>query len=174
MSDFPVMEYQDPEAPDGETALGLLQAVYRDKWVPLHTRIRCASLAIGYEVPKLAVTGYVADNQSFAVALDRAIERSRAGKVSVGAIGDKRRGVQRQRVRRASARARGGWARAQVKVRPSRGNKRTPTPQSLSSLGEGMGEAADRAVRYGVGSSNLHQALSSCTSSPGLGLLVRR
>jgi hypothetical protein len=75
------MEYQDPEAPDGETALGLLQAVYRDKWVPLHTRIRCASLAIGYEVPKLAVTGYVADNQSFAVALDRAIERSRAGKV---------------------------------------------------------------------------------------------
>jgi hypothetical protein len=29
------------------------------------------------------VTGYVADNASFAVALDRAIERSRAGRVTL-------------------------------------------------------------------------------------------
>ena len=72
---------EEPEVPEGETALGLLQAVYRNKRVPLHTRMRAASLAIGYEVPKLAVTGYVRDDASFAVALDRAIERSRAGKV---------------------------------------------------------------------------------------------
>jgi hypothetical protein len=68
-------------APDGETALGLLQEVYRNKRVPLNTRMRAAT--IQYEVPKLAVTGYVADNASFAVALDRAIERSRAGRVTL-------------------------------------------------------------------------------------------
>jgi hypothetical protein len=83
MSDFPVMEYQDPEAPDGETALGLLQAVYRDKRVPLNTRMRAATIAIQYETPKLAVTGYVADNASFAVALERAIQRSREERVTL-------------------------------------------------------------------------------------------
>ena len=83
MSDFPVMEYQDPEAPDGETALGLLQAVYRDKRVPLHTRMRAATIAIQYEVPKLAVTGYMRDDASFAVALERAIQRSREGRVTL-------------------------------------------------------------------------------------------
>jgi hypothetical protein len=81
MSDFPVMEYQDPEAPDGETALGLLQAVYRDKRTPLHTRMRAATIAIQYETPKLAVTGYLRDDATFAQALDRAIARSREGKV---------------------------------------------------------------------------------------------
>jgi hypothetical protein len=68
-------------APDGETALALLQEVYRNKRVPLSTRMRAATIAIQYEVPKLAVTGYVHDDQSFAVALDRAIERSRAVRV---------------------------------------------------------------------------------------------
>jgi len=83
MSDFPVMEYQDPEAPDGETALGLLQAIYRDKRTPLHTRVRAATIAIQYEVPKLAVTGYMRDDASFAVALERAIQRSREGRVTL-------------------------------------------------------------------------------------------
>ena len=70
-------------APDGETALGLLQEVYRNKRVPLNTRMRAATIAIQYEVPKLAVTGYVHDDASFAVALDRAIERSRAQHVTL-------------------------------------------------------------------------------------------
>jgi hypothetical protein len=83
MSDLPVMEYQDPEAPDGETALGLLQAVYRNKQVPLNTRMRAATIAIQYEVPKLAVTGYMRDDASFAVALERAIQRSAAGRVTL-------------------------------------------------------------------------------------------
>ena len=83
MSDFPVMEYQDPEAPDGETALGLLQAVYRNKQVPLNTRMRAATIAIQYETPKLAVTGYMRDDASFAVALERAIQRSREGRVTL-------------------------------------------------------------------------------------------
>jgi hypothetical protein len=54
-----------------------LQAVYRDKQVPLHTRIRCASEALPYEAPRLsamAVTSLTAND--FAAALDRAIMRS--------------------------------------------------------------------------------------------------
>ena len=70
-------------APDGETALGLLQEVYRNKRVPLSTRMRAATIAIQYEVPKLAVTGYMRDDASFAVALERAIQRSREGRVTL-------------------------------------------------------------------------------------------
>jgi hypothetical protein len=83
MSDFPVMEYQDPEAPDGETALELHQAVYRDKRQPLHLRLKAARDALPYEVPKLAVTGYVTDTNSFAQALEKAIQRSREGRVTL-------------------------------------------------------------------------------------------
>ena len=70
-------------APDGETALGLLQEVYRNKRVPLSTRMRAATIAIQYETPKLAVTGYVNDTASFAQALDRAIQRSAEGRVTL-------------------------------------------------------------------------------------------
>jgi hypothetical protein len=41
-----MMEYQDPEAPDGETALQLLQAIYKNKLAPLSLRMRAASLAL--------------------------------------------------------------------------------------------------------------------------------
>jgi hypothetical protein len=71
------------EAPDGETALRLLQAVYRNKRAPLSIRMRAAALAIPYESPKLAVTALLHDEVSFAAALDRAIQRSAAGKVTL-------------------------------------------------------------------------------------------
>jgi hypothetical protein len=68
---------EEPEAPDGETALELLRAVYRDQRQPLPVRIRCAAEALPFETPKLgavAVTSLTAND--FAAALDRAILRS--------------------------------------------------------------------------------------------------
>jgi hypothetical protein len=47
--------------PDG-TSLTLLQAVYRNPAVPLHTRIRCAAFALPYEHPKLMVTAVVQEH----------------------------------------------------------------------------------------------------------------
>jgi hypothetical protein len=83
MSDFPAMEYQDPEAPDGETALGLLQSVYRDKRVPLHTRMKAAKECLPFETPKLGIVGYVHEAGTFAQALERAITRSREERVTL-------------------------------------------------------------------------------------------
>jgi hypothetical protein len=65
-------------APNGDTALGLLQAIYRNKLAPLPVRMRAATIAIAYEVPKLAVTGYIKDDATFAAALERALTRSNA------------------------------------------------------------------------------------------------
>ena len=78
-----VVTPEEPEAPDGATALQLLQAVYRDQRQPLPVRIRCAAEALPYENPKLsamAVTSLSAND--FAASLDRAIARS-GGKLPV-------------------------------------------------------------------------------------------
>jgi hypothetical protein len=82
MSSFPEMEYkpivsEELELASGETALALLQSVYRNPQVPLPVRIRCASEALPYEAPRLsamAVTSMTTND--FAAALDRAIARS--------------------------------------------------------------------------------------------------
>jgi hypothetical protein len=63
-------------APEGETALGLLQAIYKNKHAPLSLRMRAATIAIQYESPRLAVTGYIKDQNTFAEALERAVMRS--------------------------------------------------------------------------------------------------
>jgi hypothetical protein len=57
--------------PDG-TSLTLLQAIYKNSLIPLHTRMRAAAMAIAYEHPKLAVTAVVTE-QDFASLLDARI-----------------------------------------------------------------------------------------------------
>jgi hypothetical protein len=61
-------------------ALELLQEIYRDETVHLHTRIRCAVEALPFEEPKLSAVAHASlTGQDFAAMLDRAIQRSLAG-----------------------------------------------------------------------------------------------
>ena len=65
------------EAPDAETALQLLQSVYRDPRVPLPVRMRAAAEALPYENPKLSAIAVASlTGNEFAMRLDRAIMRS--------------------------------------------------------------------------------------------------
>ena len=69
----------DPESielPPGALSLEFLQAIYRSSAQPMSRRLKAASIAIGYESPKLAVTAVVEGNDSLAARLGRAIERS--------------------------------------------------------------------------------------------------
>ena len=69
------MEVED--GPEGETSLELLQAVYRNRKQPLNVRVRCAVEALAHEYPRVSAVAVTSmSGQSFAEALDRAIERS--------------------------------------------------------------------------------------------------
>ena len=66
-------------APEGETSLLLLQAIYKDKKQPLTVRMRSAIAALPFEVPKLSVSAHTTmDEKSFAAQLERCIERSKS------------------------------------------------------------------------------------------------
>jgi hypothetical protein len=64
------------ELPPGALSLEFLQAIYRSAKQPMARRMKAASIAIGYESPKLAVTAVVEGSDSLAARLGRAIERS--------------------------------------------------------------------------------------------------
>ena len=59
---------------DKATSLEFLQAVYCNDQLPLSTRMRAAIAALPFEVPKLAVTAVVSE-QDFATLLDRRLKR---------------------------------------------------------------------------------------------------
>ena len=71
--------FEDKKSPEIEIpadgiSLDLLRAVYRNNQLPLTTRMRAAIAALPFEVPKLAVTAVVSE-QDFATALDRRLKR---------------------------------------------------------------------------------------------------
>jgi hypothetical protein len=55
-------------------SLDFLRAVYRDPTINLQIRIRCAIACLPFELPKLAVTAVV-NEQNFAELLDRRLKR---------------------------------------------------------------------------------------------------
>src|SRR5262249_9254341 len=65
---------QEIEIPADGISLDLLRVVYRNKQLPLATRMRAAIAALPFEVPKLAVTAVVSE-QDFATLLDRRLKR---------------------------------------------------------------------------------------------------
>jgi hypothetical protein len=78
---------EEPEAPDGETALGLLRSIYRDKLLPLPVRMRAATEALPYENPKLSAVAVASmSGNEFAQRLDRAIARSRPLMIEAKAV----------------------------------------------------------------------------------------
>jgi hypothetical protein len=65
---------QEIEIPTDGISLDLLRAVYRCSSLALTTRMRAAIAALPHEVPKLAVTAVVSE-QDFATVLDRRLKR---------------------------------------------------------------------------------------------------
>jgi len=71
---FEDKKQQEIEIPADGISLDLLKAVYRNNQLPLTTRMRAAIAALPFEVPKLAVTAVVSE-QDFATLLDRRLKR---------------------------------------------------------------------------------------------------
>jgi|SRR6516165_950161 hypothetical protein len=69
------------EIPSDGISLDLLRAVYRNPSLALTTRMRAAIAALPHEVPKLAVTAVMTDND-FATLLDRRLKRIEEMKTS--------------------------------------------------------------------------------------------
>ena len=71
---FDERKQQEIEIPADGISLDLLRAVYRNSSLALTTRMRAAIAALPHEVPKLAVTEVVSE-QDFATVLDRSVNR---------------------------------------------------------------------------------------------------
>jgi hypothetical protein len=74
-------EVQREEEP--QNALEYLQDIYKGRRAADHVRMRAAKECLPFETPRLQMTSYINDANSFAQALDRAIARSQAGRVTL-------------------------------------------------------------------------------------------
>jgi hypothetical protein len=72
-------EVQREEEP--ESALEYLQDIYKGRRPADHVRMRAARECLAFESPKLSATAILHDENSFAIALEKAIARSQAGRV---------------------------------------------------------------------------------------------
>ena len=77
------IEAQQAEAAEAfeGNAHALLVATYQGRYRPTPMQLRAAMAAIPFESPKLAVTADIADTDSFAAQLERALTRSGVAKV---------------------------------------------------------------------------------------------
>jgi hypothetical protein len=67
---------------DGD-AHQLLIATYQGRYVPSHQQLRAAFKAIEYEKARLQARAILRDENAFAVQLEKAISRSREGRVTL-------------------------------------------------------------------------------------------
>jgi hypothetical protein len=65
------------DAGSAGTALGYLQAIYRDPLQPTSIRMRAAIECLPFETPKLSATAVITGGEDFEARLKRAIARSR-------------------------------------------------------------------------------------------------
>jgi hypothetical protein len=77
---FPELFYEERkedllEFPANGTSLDLLQAIYRNPEMPLHTRMRAASMCLPHEHPRLGITFQTTNETDFARLLDERIAR---------------------------------------------------------------------------------------------------
>jgi hypothetical protein len=82
MSDFPMMDYVEPEEMEvaaDASPLDFLQAVYRDNRQPMPRRMKAAEAALPFVHPKLQVT--VDATRNFAALMEDAARRSRRSNV---------------------------------------------------------------------------------------------
>jgi hypothetical protein len=85
VSGFPELIYEDSKqdqlnlGPNG-TSLDLLQAIYRNPAMPLHTRMRAAMSCLQHEHPKLGIT-FQANETDFATLLDERLRRMEQAKL---------------------------------------------------------------------------------------------
>jgi hypothetical protein len=63
------------EFPPNGTSLDLLQAIYKNAAMPLHTRMRAAISCLQHEHPRLGITAQVTDMNDLAMLLDQRIKR---------------------------------------------------------------------------------------------------
>ena len=78
---YAIPEPDGPQSPKLD-ALRYLQMIYRDPQLSTAVRMRAAGLALPFEVPKLAVTAQITE-QDFATLLDRRLKRLEEMKAKV-------------------------------------------------------------------------------------------